>query len=88
MEQSSSKIQMRVCKLFDSFCKIVLKNESIDYERERKRLLKHEVSFSELRQEEMEQLKCIDEYTIENEIFRVLSYSYLRGLHLLFSCVI
>ena len=49
MEQSSSKIQMRICRQFDSFCKIVLKNEAIDYERERKRLLRHEVSFSELR---------------------------------------
>lgn len=74
MEQSSSMIQMRICRQFDSFCKIVLKNEAIDYDRERKRLLRHEMSFSELRQGEMEQLKYMDEYAIENEIFRVLSY--------------
>ena len=74
MEQSSSKIQMRICRQFDSFCKIVLKNEAIDYERERKRLLRHEVSFSELRQGELVQLQHTDEYAIENEIFRVLSY--------------
>ena len=74
MEQSSSMIQMRICRQFDSFCKIVLKNEAIDYDRERKRLRKHEVTFSELTQGEWEQLKHMDEYAIENEIFRVLSY--------------
>ena len=74
MEHSSSMIQMRICRQFDSFCKIVLKNEAIDYERERKRLLRHEVSFSELRQGELIQLQHTDEYAIENEIFRVLSY--------------
>ena len=74
MEQSSSKIHMRICKQFDSFCKIVLKNEAINYGLEKKRLRKHEVTFSELRQGEWEQLKYMDEYAIENEIFRVLSY--------------
>lgn len=74
MEQSSSEIQMRVCKQFDSFCKIVLKNEAVDCERERKRLLSHEISFSSLRKEEIEQLKFTDEYAFENEMFRVLSY--------------
>ena len=49
MEQSSSEKQIRIRKQFDSFCKTILKNEMIDYERARSYRLKHEVSFSEAR---------------------------------------
>ena len=35
MEQSSSEKQLRIRKQFDSFCKTLLKNEMIDYERAR-----------------------------------------------------
>ena len=48
MEQSSSEKQLRIRKQFDSFCKTLLKNEMIDYERARSYRQKHEVSFSEL----------------------------------------
>lgn len=74
MEQSSSEKQLRIKKQFDSFCKTVLKNEMIDYERARSYRLKHEVSFSELTEGELEQLKTDDEYIAESEIFRVLDY--------------
>lgn len=53
MEQSSSEKQLRIRKQFDSFCKTLLKNEMIDYERARSYQQKHEVSFSELTQEEL-----------------------------------
>ena len=56
MEQSSSEKQLRIRKQFDSFCKTLLKNEMIDYERARSYRQKHEVSFSELTQEE---LRCV-----------------------------
>lgn len=74
MEQSSSEKQMRIRKQFDSFCKTILKNEMIDYERARSYRLKHEVSFSELTEGELEQLKTDDEYIVESEMFRVLDY--------------
>ena len=74
MEQSSSEKQIRIRKQFDSFCKTILKNEMIDYERARSYRLKHEVSFSELTEGELEQLKTDDEYIVESEIFRVLDY--------------
>ena len=74
MENSSFEQQLRIRKQFDSFCKTLLKNEMIDYERERNYRLKHEISFSELTREELNQLKIMDEYIIESEIFRVLSY--------------
>ena len=74
MEESSSEKQIRIRKQFDSFCKTILKNEMIDYERARSYRLKHEVSFSELTEGELEQLKTDDEYIVESEMFRVLDY--------------
>ena len=74
MEQSSSEKQLRIKKQFDSFYKTVLKNEMIDYERARSYRLKHEISFSELTEGELEQLKTDDEYIVESEMFRVLDY--------------
>ena len=73
MEQSSSEKQSRIRKQFDSFCKTLLKNEMIDYERERSYRLKHEVSFSELTQE-LSRMTNTDEYIVESEVFRVLDY--------------
>ncbi|EOS30069.1 sigma-70 family RNA polymerase sigma factor [Lachnospiraceae bacterium 28-4] len=74
MEESSSEKQLRIKKQFDSFYKTVLKNEMIDYERARSYRLKHEISFSELTEGELEQLKTDDEYIVESEMFRVLDY--------------
>ena len=45
MKKSSSEQQSRIRKQFDSFCKTLLKNEMIDYERERNYRLKYEISF-------------------------------------------
>ena len=74
MEQSSSEKQSRIRKQFDSFCKTLLKNEMIDYERERSYRLKHEVSFSELTQEELSRMTNTDEYIVESEVFLVIDY--------------
>ena len=74
MEQSSSEKQLRIRKQFDSFCKTLLKNEMIDYERARSYRQKHEVSFSELTQEELSRLNTEDDYIAESEVFRVLDY--------------
>lgn len=74
MVQSSSEKQLRIRKQFDSFCKTLLKNETIDYERAITNRLKHEVSFSELTQEEWGYLNTMDEYISEAEVFHVLDY--------------
>ena len=74
MEQSSSEKQLRIRKQFDSFCKTLLKNEVIDYERARSYRLKYEISFSELTQEELNRMSTMDEYIVESEIFHVLDY--------------
>lgn len=74
MEQSSSEKQLKIRKQFDSFCRTLLKNEMIDYERARNYRLKHEISFAELTQEELDKLNTVDEYIAEAEIFRVFEY--------------
>ena len=74
MEQSSFEKQLRIRKQFDSFCKTLLKNEMIDYERARSYRLKYEISFSELTQEELNRMSTMDEYIVESEIFHVLDY--------------
>lgn len=72
--ESSSEKQLIIRKQFDSFCKTLLKNEMIDYERARSYRLKHEISFSELTQEELGRMNTMDEYIVESEVFRVLDY--------------
>ena len=74
MEQSSFEKQLRIRKQFDSFCKTLLKNEMIDYERARSYRLKYEISFPELTQEELKRMSTVDEYIVESEIFHVLDY--------------
>ena len=74
MEQSSFEKRLRIRKQFDSFCKTLLKNEMIDYERARSYRLKYEISFSELTQEELKRMSTVDEYIVESEIFHVLDY--------------
>jgi len=74
VEQSSFEKQLRIRKQFDSFCKTLLKNEMIDYERARSYRLKYEISFSELTQEELKRMSTVDEYIVESEIFHVLDY--------------
>ena len=68
MKKSSSEQQSRIRKQFDSFCKTLLKNEMIDYERERNYRLKYEISFSELTQKELRQLEIMDDYIVESDI--------------------
>ena len=59
-------------RVFDSFCKKVLKNEARNYYGEVKRLRDKEVLFSELTEQELEQLSTTDEYFKTEQIFNVL----------------
>jgi RNA polymerase sigma factor (sigma-70 family) len=58
-------------RIFDSFCKKVLKHEARNYYGEIKRLRDKEVSFSELTERELEQLSTTDEYFKAEQIFSV-----------------
>lgn len=54
-----------VRRQFDSFCRKVLREEARDYIRELMRRAAHEVSLSELSEEQMERLCVLDEYPSE-----------------------
>lgn len=56
---------------FDSFCKKVLKCEAYNGYRENSRRQKHEVTFSELPEEAMEQLAAYDRYPWEYAPFAI-----------------
>ena len=57
---------------FDSFCKKVMKNEAKNYHVQMKRQREREVSFSDLSEEEFNQLYTEDQYFVTEQIFNVL----------------
>jgi len=57
---------------FDAFCKKVLRNDVRNYYDEMKRLRDKEVSFSELSEQELEQLSTTDKYFATEQTFNVL----------------
>jgi len=59
-------------RVFDCFCKKVLKNEARDYYDEVKRLRGKEISFSEFSEYELELLSATDKYFTTEQIFNVL----------------
>ena len=74
MEKSSSGRNETNQKLFDSYCKRILKNEAIDCFREIQKHRQREIFFSELSEKEWKQLYMEDEYDLETCIFQVLGY--------------
>ena len=59
---------------FDSYCRKILREEARDYIRQISRLAEHEVSLSELSEEQMERLYVLDEYPSEQHHFNVQGY--------------
>lgn len=74
MEKSSSGRNETNQKLFDSYCKRILKNEAIDCLREIQKHRQREIFFSELSEKEWKQLYMEDEYDLDTCNFRVLGY--------------
>lgn len=74
MEKSSSGRNETNQKLFDSYCKRILKNEAFDCFREIRKHKQREIFFSELSEKEWKQLYMEDEYDLETCIFQVLGY--------------
>lgn len=54
---------------FDHFCKLVLRNEAINYAQELKRRRDHETVFSALPQAEMDKLCTTDRYPSDSYVF-------------------
>lgn len=74
MERSSSDKEQTVRHQFDRFCKLVLHGEKVNYEKEMDYRNRHEISISQLTEEELGCLNTVDEYVAESEIFRVYDY--------------
>ncbi len=74
MEQSSSERKQTIRHQFDSFCKMVLHGEKVNYEKEMEYRGRHEISLSQVSEEELNRLNMMDKYISETEIFRVLDY--------------
>ena len=74
MRKSPSDDEMTIRNQFDRICKLVLKNEAIDYHRHMAYRQKHEVMLSELTEYEQNQMYTEDEYGAENQWFRVMDY--------------
>ena len=74
MEKSSSGRNETNQKLFDSYCKRILKNEAIDCLREIQKHRQREIFFSELSEKEWKQLYMEDEYDLDTCNFQVLGY--------------
>ena len=72
MEQSSSEKKQTVRHQFDSYCKMVLHGEKVNYEKEMEYRGRHEISLSQVSEEELSRLNTVDEYIAESEMFRVL----------------
>lgn len=60
---------------FDTFCKVVLRHEAIDYFRELSRQQKREIQFNTLLQYEMDKLCTVDEYPSNSVIFSAYGYT-------------
>lgn len=63
-----------VCHRFDRYCKIILKNEIINYKRENSRLIMNEVYFSNLTESEQNELYVLDNYAIEKDSFNLMGW--------------
>ena len=74
MGQSSSEKKQTIRHQFDSFCKMVLHGEKVNYEKEMDYRCRHEISLSQVSEEELSRLNTMDEYIAESEMFRVLDY--------------
>lgn len=72
--QSSSDEDIEIWSQFDTYCKIVLKNEAINCYVEIERHRRKKKFFSELTEQELEQLCMEDEYEEDICSFQVLGY--------------
>jgi RNA polymerase sigma factor (sigma-70 family) len=63
-----------VQRIFDCYCKRIVKNEAIDIQRHNKYLNEKQISLSQLTPEQMAQLSISDEYSTDYSLFKVLEY--------------
>lgn len=76
MELTSSRKQT-IQHQFDCFCKKILREEKIDYQRKLTSLADKEVLFSEMTQKQIDELSATDTYPSEKNRFMVKEFEVL-----------
>ena len=61
-------------RVFDCYCKRILKNEAINIQKHNRYMNSRQVSFSELTPEQLAQICTCDEYSSDYSRFKVLEY--------------
>lgn len=74
MKKVTSHDEAGTQRIFDCYCKRVLKHEAIDIQRNNQYLNEKLVSFSALTQEQLSELSTCDEYSTDYQKFKVLEY--------------
>ena len=74
MGQSFSCDDQTVCHQFDRVCQMALKSEAANYHRDMETRRKHEITFSDLSESELENFFVLDEYETDHYLFQVLGY--------------
>ena len=77
-----------VQKVFDCYCKKILKNEAINIQKHYQRMNDLQISFSELTPEQLAELSTYDDYSTNYDLYKVMGYdcllytSYVRKIAL------
>ena len=61
-------------KVFDCYCKKILKNEALNIQKHYQHLNETQVSFSELTPEQIAELSTYDEYSTDYDLYKVMGY--------------
>ncbi len=63
-----------VQKVFDCYCKKILKNEAINIQKHYQRMNDLQISFSELMPEQLVELSTYDDYSTDYDLYKVMGY--------------
>lgn len=74
MEKLSSQDELTVMHQFDRLCQLALDGEAADYFRHVEYRGNYEVNFSDMTEQELNNIFVMDEYNLDNSHFQVLGY--------------
>lgn len=74
MKKVTSRDEEDTQKIFDCYCKRILKNEAINIQKHNQYLNEKQISLSQLTSEQLAQICTLDEYSTDYSRFKVLEY--------------
>lgn len=69
-----------VQKVFDCYCKKILKNEAINIQKHYQRMNDLQISFSELSPEQLAELSTYDDYSTNYDLYKVMVQNIIKSL--------